>query len=123
MLWICFFNEINCTEPKRHVTKFMKEFNVLTFLCVRRQQGDLPGSFLVLKEALVMKVLESGVLVVVEGVSATLIPIGPSLGWPVKHHQTLYHHHHPLLVQCKNKSKTFPNVFHLSGARCTLLLQ
>lgn len=42
----------------------------------------LPGSFLVLKEALVMQVLESGVVVVVEGVNATLMPIGPSLGWP-----------------------------------------
>lgn len=46
-------------------------------------ENHLPGNFLVLKDAFVMKDFESGA-VVVNGVRATLIPIGPSLGWPMK---------------------------------------
>lgn len=42
---------------------------------------NLPGSFLVLNDALVIMDLET-VTVVVDGVKATEIPIGPSLGWP-----------------------------------------
>lgn len=46
-------------------------------------RNDLPGSFLALNEAFVIILLDT-VTVVCDGVSATLIPIGPSLGWPLK---------------------------------------
>jgi hypothetical protein len=42
----------------------------------------LPGSFLVRNEALVIIDFETVVTVVIAGDKATLIPIGPSLGWP-----------------------------------------
>lgn len=41
-----------------------------------------PGSFFVRNEAFVIIDLDT-VTVVVAGVNATLMPIGPSLGWPV----------------------------------------
>jgi hypothetical protein len=44
----------------------------------------VPGSFLVRNEALVIIDFETVVTVVVAGDNATLIPIGPSLGWPAK---------------------------------------
>jgi hypothetical protein len=44
----------------------------------------LPGSFLVRNEALVIIDFETVVTVVVAGDKATLIPIGPSLGWPAQ---------------------------------------
>lgn len=40
---------------------------------------NLPGNFLVLKDALVIIDLE---METVDGVMATLMPIGPSHGWP-----------------------------------------
>lgn len=43
-----------------------------------------PGSFLVRNEALVIIDFETVVTVVVAGDKATLIPIGPSLGWPAQ---------------------------------------
>lgn len=44
----------------------------------------LPGSFLVRNEALVIIDFKTVVTVVVAGDKATLIPIGPSLGWPTQ---------------------------------------
>lgn len=41
--------------------------------------NDLPGSFLVRNDAFVIIDLE---MEAVDGVMATLIPIGPSHGWP-----------------------------------------
>jgi hypothetical protein len=46
---------------------------------------DPPGSFLVRNDALVIIDFETVVTVVVAGDKATLIPIGPSLGWPARH--------------------------------------
>lgn len=47
-------------------------------ICDARKR-NLPGSFFVLNEALVIMDLET-VTVVVDGVKATEMPIGPSLG-------------------------------------------
>lgn len=44
--------------------------------------ANLPGSFLVRNEAFVIIDFDT-VTVVVTGVRATLMPIGPSLGWPI----------------------------------------
>jgi len=55
--------------------------------CMSLLQGKdhfLPGSFLVRNEALVIIDFETVVTVVVAGDKATLIPIGPSLGWPAQ---------------------------------------
>lgn len=49
----------------------------------------LPGSFLVRKEALVIIDFETVVTVVIAGDKATLIPIGPSLGWPAHINNTV----------------------------------
>lgn len=46
---------------------------------IKKSFVNIPGSFLVLKEAFVIIDFET-VTVVVAGVKATLIPIGPSLG-------------------------------------------
>lgn len=58
------------------------EHNNVTQMCHQRSEKkriDSPGSFLVLNDALVIIDLET-VTVVVDGVNATEIPIGPSLG-------------------------------------------
>lgn len=47
----------------------------------RKGACDLPGSFFVRNDAFVIIDLDT-VTVVVAGVRATLMPIGPSLGWP-----------------------------------------
>jgi hypothetical protein len=51
----------------------------------------LPGSFLVRKEALVIIDFETVVTVVVAGDKATLIPIGPSPGWPARQMYKYYY--------------------------------
>ena len=53
-------------------------------MCVRMfTTSSIPGSFFVLNDAFVTIDFEM-VTVAVAGVKATLMPIGPSLGWPVK---------------------------------------
>lgn len=47
---------------------------------------NIPGSFLVRKEAFVIMDLET-VGVEVAGDNATLIPMGPSFAWPAKKYQ------------------------------------
>jgi hypothetical protein len=51
---------------------------------LKHKDHFLPGSFLVRNEALVVIDFETVVTVVVSGDKATVIPIGPSLGWPAQ---------------------------------------
>jgi hypothetical protein len=59
--------------------------NKIAHMSLLKHKGHfLPGSFLVRNEALVIIDFETVVTVVVAGDKATLIPIGPSLGWPAQ---------------------------------------
>lgn len=62
-----------------------------------------PGSFFALKEAFVIMDLDT-VTVVVAGVRATLMPMGPSLGWPGKDTERENNHLNVTLKTSKNKS-------------------
>lgn len=55
-------------------------FDIFLFFFFSKQSSS-PGNFFVLNDAFVIIDLDT-VTVCVDGVSATLIPIGPSLGWP-----------------------------------------
>lgn len=80
----CILHIINCTKV---LLKFLVLPKLPNHTCRKvSPENHLPGNFLVLKDAFVMKDFESGA-VVVNGVRATLIPIGPSLGWPKKKKQ------------------------------------
>lgn len=70
----------------------------------------LPGSFLVRNEALVIIDFETVVTVVVAGDKATLIPIGPSPGWPAR--QTDIHTHIDM-----NETKDVLILYHLKHLR------
>jgi hypothetical protein len=54
-----------------------------------KKNSFLPGSFLVRNEALVIIDFATVVTVVTAGDKATLIPIGPSLGWPAHTNATV----------------------------------
>lgn len=54
-------------------------FDIFSFFFSK--QSSSPGNFFVLNDAFVIIDLDT-VTVCVDGVSATLIPMGPSLGWP-----------------------------------------
>jgi hypothetical protein len=58
--------------------------NIACMSLLKGKDHFLPGSFLVRNEALVIIDFETVVTVVVAGDKATLIPIGPSLGWPAQ---------------------------------------
>lgn len=85
---------------------FRKQFEYkINIGMICRCQCNSPGNFFVRKDALVIIDLDT-VTVCVDGVSATLMPIGPSHGWPT--HKT---HKNPIIINnpSTNKRTRQPN--------------